>query len=308
MAICLTAFAAAPCVRATQASTMAQHASIRHVAAVIDLLEMTGVFANARVSVTGVVERLKPDYPVVPPALWETFVARVADHDAVVSLYVPIYTRHLNEQDTRAIVAFYRSALGARLLQAGPQIQTTSRAFIQSWTRDVIVDLAQASTSSSSTATLIASQSSALADLEPQQIAAIHELLHVSGTLAEAEHATRSLLDRLQQAPQAEAFPVSFWEQARGRLANEADLLQLWTPAYAQYLTADEIHGLIDFYRSPLGKRFVKAMSAINTESVAVGAQLAADAAKRAIREVLGSLPQWKLNNLSSSASLDATN
>jgi hypothetical protein len=102
-------------------------------------------------------------------------------------------------------------------------------------------------------------------------------------------------LDRLHQVPQEISLPPTFWEEARKRLLNEDDLLRLWTPAYARQFTDAEIHALLEFYRSPVGLHYVAALPLIDAESLDAGAQLGRDVAKRAVREVFGPLPQWRM-------------
>jgi hypothetical protein len=79
------------------------------------------------------------------------------------------------------------------------------------------------------------------------------------------------------------------------RLLNEDDLLRLWTPAYVHQFTDAEIRGLIGFYRSAVGVRYVAALPTIETESLDAGGQLGRDVARRAVREVFGPLPQWRM-------------
>jgi hypothetical protein len=76
---------------------------------------------------------------------------------------------------------------------------------------------------------------------------------------------------------------------------NENDLLRLWAPAYVRQLSRGEIGELLSFYRSPVGVRYVAAIPAIQSESLGAGTRLGREAAKRAVREVFGPLPQWRL-------------
>jgi hypothetical protein len=76
----------------------------------------------------------------------------------------------------------------------------------------------------------------------------------------------------------------------------------LWIPAYVHHLTDADVHALTEFYRGPLGGRLVAAMSAIQEESLRAAALLGRNAAKRAVREVLGPLPQWGLQHPPQSA------
>jgi uncharacterized protein len=264
-------------------------------ASVVELLELTGVFRRARAETASVVERLRQDNPKVPAGVWKSFTDRVAGRHALAALYVPIYARHLSHEDVCGILEFYRTPLGSHFLQAAPRIQEETRLAAQVWASDVALDiLAPADDSQGGHSSPPASGQPSM---EPaaERIAAIHELLRVSGTLSGAQAMMDNMLDRIRQAPQASQLPVSFWDDARKRLSNEPDLLRLWTPAYADQLSDTEIRGLIRFYTSAVGTRFVAALPAIQSESLVAGAQLGRDAARRAVHEVMGPLPQWRL-------------
>jgi hypothetical protein len=241
------------------------------------------------------VERLRRDNPKVPAGVWKSFNDRVAGHNALAALYVPIYARHLSHEDVCGILAFYRTPLGAHFLEVTPRIQDETRSAAQVWASHVALDiLAPADDSQGGHSS---SSASAEPSTEPatERVAAIHELLRVSGTLAGAQTMMDNILDRIRQAPQSSQLPASFWDDARKRLSNESDLLRLWTPAYADQLSERETRGLIRFYTSETGARFVAALPAIQSESLEAGAQLGKVAARRAVHEVMGPLPQWRL-------------
>ena len=276
-------------------------------ASVTDLLELTGVFKRARTETARVVERLSRDNPKVPAGVWKSFADRVANRDAVAALYVPIYARHLSHEDVCDILAFYRTPLGAHFLAVAPRIQEETRLAAQAWASDVAFDILAPADDSQG-----GGDPSPSAAREPStqpaagRVATIHELLRVSGALGAAQTMMDKMLDGIRQGPQASQLPVSFWDDARRRLSNEADLLRLWTPAYADQLSDTQIRGLIGFYTSPVGTRFVAALPAIQSESLEAGARLGTDAAKRAVHEVMGPLPQWRLLHPPASATTPA--
>lgn len=72
-------------------------------------------------------------------------------------------------------------------------------------------------------------------------------------------------------------------------------LATLWIPEYARAFSANDIRDLTAFYTSPLGTRWAAEIPAINADALAAATTLGNEAAKRAIREVLGPLPQWRL-------------
>jgi hypothetical protein len=263
--------------------------------AVVELLELTGVFARARAETTAVVERLRMENPQVPDELWTRFTARVADRNALTALYVPIYRRHLSASDARCLVDFYRTPLGAHFLQAGPRIQEETRAAAQSWADRIAVDLLGTADDSRENGSQLAAPADPGSGPAADSIADIDELLKLSGALAGAQRLLAATLDRLRQGPQASMLADSFWENARKRLSNEGDLLRLWAPAYAHQFTPLEIRGLIQFFRSAAGIHYVAALPAIQTESLDAGARLGREAAQRAVREVFGPLPQWRV-------------
>lgn len=263
---------------------------VPHAAAYEDLLEVTGVFAEARASAQTLVARLSEENPVVPAAVWTGFAAKIADRDTLASLYVPIYARHLTEADAEGLLAFYRSPLGERWLQILPQVQQEYRAEAERWAGTIAEDLLGGSTKPDD----VNAEEGAV-KLGDRRVASIHELLRVSGSLEQASHTMSLMIDRLRQAPQASQMPGSFWEQARNRLVDEKSLLQLWTSAYARHVSNDDVRAMIDFYRSALGKRYVAALPDIRREALDAATRLANTAARRAVREVLGPLPQYRL-------------
>ena len=257
-----------------------------------ELLEQMGVFAGARASAQGVVERLRAENPVVPAAVWASFAAKIADREVLVPLYVPIYVRHLTEADARELLVFYRSTLGSRWLEAVPKIQQECRVRAEVWAGTIAEDLLSTAPAGERTR-----PGSIGRDLDPRRARSIEELLRVSGALAQARQSMNLMIERLQQGPQATELPAAFWQRARERLSDETALMQLWSPAYAQYLSDDDVRGLIAFYRSPPGERYVAALPAIQSESVDAATRLANASARRAVREVLGPLPQWRLQH-----------
>jgi hypothetical protein len=97
-------------------------------------------------------------------------------------------------------------------------------------------------------------------------------------------------------------MPDALWQSARDRLTDETALLRLWTPACLNHLSAADVLALTEFHESATGKRFVAAQAAIQEESMVAAAQLSNRSARQAVREVLGPLPQWRLQHPNSPA------
>jgi hypothetical protein len=89
----------------------------------VDLLAASGVFARAQADPSTLVSRLRAGNPRIPEGVWTSFAARIARHETLERIYAPVYAKHLPEDVARGLVAFYRTPVGARYLQAEPLIQ-----------------------------------------------------------------------------------------------------------------------------------------------------------------------------------------
>ncbi|RDS86587.1 DUF2059 domain-containing protein [Dyella psychrodurans] len=72
-----------------------------------------------------------------------------------------------------------------------------------------------------------------------------------------------------QQLP---CVPASYWQTYIDKNGQE-QLIKAMIPAYQHHFTADEVAGLIKFYRSPLGQKLVSEMPATMTEAAQSGQQ-----------------------------------
>ncbi|HUI61889.1 MAG TPA: DUF2059 domain-containing protein [Steroidobacteraceae bacterium] len=256
------------------------------VATVTELLQITGVFARARAEVDRVVAQLRARNPRIPPQLWEKYAASVSAPEAVLALYAPIYARHLTDDDVRGVRQFYHSAAGEKLLAAMPVMQAEARTSAISWVTTLV---GESDSSPHTTA------------VEPpvsRRAQRVQLLLRNSGTISQAQQMMNDLMDRFEAMPQGDGeLTRTSWENARARLTNETDLINLWTPTYLRHLDDGEIGALLTFYQSETGRCFVGALPEVQKEAMEAAAQMGREAVKRATRDVLGPLPQWALDH-----------
>ncbi|HEX4152711.1 MAG TPA: DUF2059 domain-containing protein [Steroidobacteraceae bacterium] len=256
-------------------------------APVRQLLVLTGVLKRTRVLTTQLVERLQAENPDVPAALWSNFGARVSDDSTVLSLYGPAYERHLSQGDIRALVAFFGSPLGQRLLVGTDRLQDARQAASQRWAARVAEDLLESRAHSDDPPAADAGGADDGRSIPDD----IRELIRVSGTLAEARSMSALMIDRLKDSH----VDDEVIGRAQQRLADGRALSESWIPAYAEAFRSTDVRALIRFYRGPLGRRWVAALPEIRTETLESARALSDEIAHRAIREVLGPLPQWRL-------------
>jgi hypothetical protein len=253
--------------------------------ATVELLELSGVFSGAADASQVALAQLRAANPAMPEAVWTRFAALITDHATLASIYAPIYAQHLTAEEIQGMVDFYHSPLGTRFREALPTMREETRTAAQVFAASTALD----PNDSAARAAPEASGSDARAS-------AVHALLRESGALEQSKAAMLRMIDRLRQSAVLETAP-GFWDAARRRLTDEKSLLALWTPAYMHHLSDADIQSLIAFFRSPVGKRYGTALPAIQAESVTAATTLANQAARRAVREVLGPLPQWKLQH-----------
>ena len=64
--------------------------------------------------------------------------------------------------------------------------------------------------------------------------------------------------------------PTEFWDEI-GKEVNPEGLIELVAPIYAKYYTDDELLKLLEFYKSPLGKKVIANMPLITQDSYQIG-------------------------------------
>src|SRR5216684_3562042 len=138
------------------------------------------------------------------------------------------------------------------------------------------------------------------ANIDPQKDTRIRELMDVTGAknlgqqLIEAgmEQFRSSVLDSQPDNPRAkqfvEAFVVGFQKHFDANSLNERVV-----PIYDKYLTAEDLQGLLEYYRSPLGQRMLKVLPEVTRESQAAGFALGQKAAQEAMEELKADFPEF---------------
>ena len=251
-------------------------------------MALTGVLDRPPASSERLQADLRAQNPGVPPEVWANYAARINDRSVLVKLYAPIYKHHLSGADTRAVLKFFRSPLGERYLAGLAAIANEADAGAKDWALSVANNLLDEDGGRSAGSDQL---SPPVEDPESERIRAIRELIRLSGALAEAQSMSAQMIQGLRDSNWSDALI----QRAQERLSSGAALSEFWVPAYARHFTPDDVPALNVFFGTPLGRRWVAAWPAIQHECLLATTGLGNDAAKRAIREVLGPLPQWRL-------------
>jgi hypothetical protein len=129
------------------------------------------------------------------------------------------------------------------------------------------------------------------AGMLPAQDAAYKEALQAyldaSGAMAAYDAAIDQMIDLQKGSTQAEGLDDAFWRDARKEFkASMKDLIDLLAPVYVKHLTIEDLNGLTDFYRTPLGQKIAKETPAILQESMEAGVVWGGKIGERLARKI----------------------
>ena len=115
---------------------------------IIDLLESTGSYKMAMQLMEQVMNTFKnaansrlPNDKKIPDEVWASIVAEAKsemDKDSLYNIIIPIYQKYFNDEDIKAIAAFYKSDIGKKFVDAMPNIARESGQAGEEWAKKAI--------------------------------------------------------------------------------------------------------------------------------------------------------------------------
>lgn len=136
--------------------------------------------------------------------------------------------------------------------------------------------------------------------IDPAKEADIRALLEITGSAKLGEEMQKAFLEQVR-ASFAESLPQN--ERSKRFLDDYIDhfqrkfnpqaLTELTIPIYDKHISADDLRGLLDFYRSPLGERTLQALPLVLQESRERGAALEQKAAQETMEELKTAYPEF---------------
>jgi uncharacterized protein len=132
--------AAISCLLFTAVPAVADEASKE--ATIRKLIEVTGASQLGKQVMDTLFEQLKPLYPDVPAELW-TELAALFTPAEVTELVVPIYDKHFEADELEALLAFYESPAGRKLLAKMPAVMQESVGVGNTWGQQKAMELLQ---------------------------------------------------------------------------------------------------------------------------------------------------------------------
>lgn len=137
-------------------------------------------------------------------------------------------------------------------------------------------------------------------NLDPAKEASIRQLMELTGakTLgaqmmqAGMEQFRASVSESQPNNPRAKQFVDAFATGFQKHFDPES-LNQKMVPIYDKYLAQEDVQGLLDYYRSPLGQRMLKVLPEIARESQQAGFLLGQKAAQETLDDLKSEYPDF---------------
>jgi uncharacterized protein len=105
---------------------------------------------------------------------------------------------------------------------------------------------------------------------DPAKVALIREMLDLTQVVEQS----LSVMKRMSESQRAANpnIPAVFWDRFLLRARERSgELLDLLIPVYQEAFTADDLRGLIAFYRTPVGARFLAAQPGLTQAGMEAG-------------------------------------
>jgi hypothetical protein len=97
-----------------------------------ELMELMGTAKMASAAMKQSIPAAKAATPQAPAEFWVRFEAAL-DVDAIVELNLPIYDKHYTHKEIEQLIKFYKTPLGRKISEVGPQITQEAMEAGQKW-------------------------------------------------------------------------------------------------------------------------------------------------------------------------------
>jgi len=120
------------CCLASAGVAHAQQDSPELEAKIRELMAVTGSAGMTIQSIEQILGSMKQALPQVPEEFWQNFMERL-DRDQLIDMIVPIYAEHFTEEEIDAMLGFYKSDVGQRVIAKLPVVMRESALAGQEW-------------------------------------------------------------------------------------------------------------------------------------------------------------------------------
>jgi uncharacterized protein len=101
----------------------------------------------------------------------------------------------------------------------------------------------------------------------------LKKMLEVAGSEESFKTAIKQMFGMFKQ--QHSNVPDAFWEEAEKEFSETSmdELVDMLSPVYQKYMTEADLKKIIEFYQTPVGKKYAEKTPLIMQESMQVGQQ-----------------------------------
>jgi len=103
------------------------------------MMQISGSEAAYKGVVIQMVNMFKQQQPTVPEEFWNEFRTELDKlaFDELVDVVLPVYQKHLTEEDIKGVIAFYKTPAGKKFAEKTPVITQESMLAGQEWGKKV---------------------------------------------------------------------------------------------------------------------------------------------------------------------------
>lgn len=100
-----------------------------------ELLKVSGTEVSFSTVVTQMMTMVKQGNPNIPATIWEDFEQEMlaTSLDDLAAMLVPVYKKHLTQEDLNDLIAFYQTPAGKKYAEKTPLIMQESMQVGQQW-------------------------------------------------------------------------------------------------------------------------------------------------------------------------------
>lgn len=107
---------------------------------IIQLLEMTNTIKSVQQSIDPLLRMLKTLKPDAPDEFWSDIRNNI-NSDNFTSLIIPIYQKHLSEEDVQNLIAFYKTPTGKKFITVKPMLDKEAVSKGREWGQKLVAEV-----------------------------------------------------------------------------------------------------------------------------------------------------------------------
>jgi uncharacterized protein len=138
------------------------------------------------------------------------------------------------------------------------------------------------------------------AKIDPTKEAEIRQLMEVTGVnvlgdqlmTAGIAQFRANVLEARPDDPRAKQFADSFAVRFQKHF-DPHSVMETVIPIYDKHLSSEDLHALLDYYKSPFGQRMLKVLPEVARDSQLAGLSLGQKAADEAMEDLKGEYPEF---------------